>query len=331
LSTSLGNPFTDILILESDGTQVHASVYPEALDGTGLGVINHTVPFTPVRTLLIGLTEGTDGMGNDKTQIVMLLDNDFAAAHDGIPFSSVFPGAKHSDTIAKLKAAVGGDATQLAWFTDTFYPGPAAGAAFASSGPFSVVEFTDADVIGANAVFGNWMITKVTRISAMQGGVPTAQIEETAKTDLGPFDIEIHMDDDSIGAMIEKTVENNTGVPWTRFTVELGTGFGANFVAAMAPLAFQPGSASETSGALPDVQVSSNLIPFTGFLPAGATAHVVFQVNFGPVVAPFNFVLRQSATAGGAVGGAAPALGPEMLLALMALLGTLGALKLRRT
>ena len=31
LSTSLGNPVTDILNLESDGTQVYASVYPETL------------------------------------------------------------------------------------------------------------------------------------------------------------------------------------------------------------------------------------------------------------------------------------------------------------
>ena len=61
--------------------------------------------------------------GSDKTQLVMLLDPSFAAAHAGSPFSSVFPGARHSETITALMAAVAGDAAQLAWFTDTFFSG----------------------------------------------------------------------------------------------------------------------------------------------------------------------------------------------------------------
>ena len=100
LHTSKGNPVYDLLILEEDAAgQVHASVYPEELPGTGLAAVIHDVPFAPVKTLVIGLTEGKDVDGSDKTQIVMFLDSDFAAAHAGIPYSSIFPGARHSETI----------------------------------------------------------------------------------------------------------------------------------------------------------------------------------------------------------------------------------------
>src|SRR4029450_6833865 len=74
LSTSKGHPVTDLLILESDGVQpVHASSYPSAVPGHATVVITHDAPFQPVKSLLIGVTEGMDVDGSDKTQLSMLL------------------------------------------------------------------------------------------------------------------------------------------------------------------------------------------------------------------------------------------------------------------
>jgi hypothetical protein len=148
LQTSVGNPITDILILESDGTTVHASLYPTSIPGRGNVAIRHDPGFVPVRTLIVGLTEGKDESGNDKTQIVMFLDETFSNSIRGVKYSSAFPGARHSVTIANLRAAVAGDDSALAWFTDTFFSGPAAAASFPSFGTFAVSEFTDSTPIG---------------------------------------------------------------------------------------------------------------------------------------------------------------------------------------
>src|SRR5512143_2194097 len=217
LSTSKGNPVTNLLILESDGVHpVQATVYPSDVPGHGTTVISHDAPYQPTTSLLIGLTEGVDVDGSDKTQIVMFLDPAFAAAHAGVPFSSVFPGTRHSDTIARLLAAESGDAAQLAWFTDTFFPGPAADAAFASGGAFAVAEFTSLKMIGQNATAGSWMITAFQSLPAndpnAQSGKVTAAITETAKVDPGPFDIQLLIDGNGVFAA-DKSVLSNTGVP----------------------------------------------------------------------------------------------------------------------
>ncbi len=152
VATSRGNPITDLLILESDGLTVHATIYPEEAPGNGALVLQHDPGFDPVRTLVIGITEGVDAEGSAKTQIIMFLDAAFTTANHGAPYSAAFPGARHSETITRLQAAVAGDATELAWFTDVFFTGPAAGASFASRGRFRVAEFTVLDPIdGASA------------------------------------------------------------------------------------------------------------------------------------------------------------------------------------
>lgn len=59
LQTSRLNPVTDILILEADaeGT-VHGTPYPLDLPGDGYAVIVHEPAYQPVRSLIIGLTNG---------------------------------------------------------------------------------------------------------------------------------------------------------------------------------------------------------------------------------------------------------------------------------
>ena len=332
LNTSKGNPITDILILETDGTQVHVTVYPSQLPGRGTSVISHDVPFMPTKSLVIGSTEGQDTDGSDKTELIMFLDNDFAATNAGVPFSSAFPGARHSVTLSNLQAAVAGDAAQLAWFTDTFFPGPAAGAAFDTYGSFTVAEFTSVKNIGQNATAGNWMMNSFQSLPAdnanAQSNKVTSVIGETAKVDTGPFDIELLIDGDREFA-IDKSVLNNTGVAWKGFILQLGTGTGSNFVPSTQGdgLAFFTGlSNREETGAFPNAVVEEDRIVFNGALPQGGTARFVVFVHTS-TIGDHLVTVRQIAIAATT---SAPALSPWSLAVLAVLLGGLAGFRLQR-
>jgi len=335
LSTSKGNPVTHLLILETDGVHpVQGFIYPSDVPGRGTTVIRHEADFQPTKSLLIGVTEGVDVDGTDKTQLVMFLDPAFAAAHAGSPFSSVFPGTRHSETIAALTAAVAGDATQLAWFTDTFFSGPAAGAPFDSSGAFVVAEFTSLKMIGQNATAGNWMITGFLSLPAnnsnAQSGKVTAVIGETAQTDLGPFDIQMLIDGDGTFA-IDKTVLNNTGRPWTQFVLQLGTGIGGAFTPSTPGdgLGFNDGlNNREETGAFPHVLVGEDRILFSGLLPPGGTARFVVFVDTD-IIEDHLVTIRQIASTASPAG--APLLRPWSLVMLVMLLGGLAVFRLRRS
>lgn len=334
LQTSKGNPVTQLLILESDGVHpVTASVHPADIPGNGTVAISHEAPFQPLKSLLIGLTEGRDLDGSDKTQLVMLIDPAFAAAHVGTPFSSVFPGARHNETITRLRAAASGDAAELAWFTDTFFSGPAAGAPFDSRGAFVVAEFTVLKTIGQNATAGNWVITGFQSLPAndpnAQSGQVTAAIRETAQVDLGPFDIQMSLTGGGTFA-IDKTVLNDTDSPWNGFVLLLGTGLGD---------AFQPSTPGdglgfngnlpnrEESGAFPNAVVEEDRIVFSGVLPPGASARFVTFLTTD--IVPTHLVTVRQAARGAAA--AVPTMGTAMLALLIAVLGTFAGLQLRRS
>ena len=333
LSTSKGNPVTHLLILESDGVPPVRATFTADVPGRDTSIVSHDAPVAPTRSLLIGVTEGVDVDGTDKTQLVMFLDPAFAAANAGAPFSSVFPGARHSETIAHLLAAWSGDAAELAWFTDTFFSGPAAGAAFASGGAFVVAEFTVLKMIGENATAGSWMITDFASLPPIdpnaQPGFVTAAIEETAKGDTGPFDIELSVDGNGSFA-IDKRVRNDTGVAWKSFVLQLGSGVGDGF--APSPpgdgLNFDAGENNrEESGAFPTALVEEDRITFSGFLPPGATARFIVFVETD-TDAPHLVTVRQIASVTQVAG--APTLQPWALASLALLLAAISCLRLRR-
>ena len=103
LNTSLGNPVTNIFIWESDGVQTSLD-YVYTVPGTGTAVLSHDVPFVPAKTLIVGMTVGQDAEGNDKTQIVMFMNESFASANAGQKFSAAFPNSRHSVLIAQMEA-----------------------------------------------------------------------------------------------------------------------------------------------------------------------------------------------------------------------------------
>jgi len=246
LKTSRENPVTDILILEEDaGGVVHGTVYPNDLPGKGHVAISHNPPFQPVRTMVIGLTLGQDADGADKTQLVMFLDREFVAANRGVPYSEVFPGARHSLSIVSLEAAIAGDVTELAWFTDTFFSGPAAGAAFDSAGPFTVAEFTETKPIGGSETRATFEVSK-------------------DFTDDNPGEVEVSISCNT-GLILDqsKIISEDTGVTFviTDFdTGELNCEITEDDVAGYNAVYFDGTSNSSTSCEYSDVVVDSEFI-----------------------------------------------------------------------
>ena len=333
LSTSKGNPVTDILILESDGAgPARVTIYPTELPGHGTAVISHDSPITPTRSLIVGLTVGADENGADKIQIIMFLDRDFAAARAGVKtFSTSFTGVGHDETILNMQAAAAGDTAQLAWFASTFFSATAP-AAFATGGPFVVGEFSVLNVIGNSATAGNWMITSFQSLPIgnpnAQSNRTTALINETAKVDTGPFDIELMVDVDGEYA-IDKTVLNSTGLDWHGFLFVLGTGVGPDFVPSTGGdgLSFISSlNNREETGAFPNVNVDEDRVAFGGELVPGDSARFVVFVRTD-TAAPHRFTLRQVALASAAT---APALHAWGMVALIAALLTLASVKIRR-
>ncbi len=293
MDTSVGNSVTHIMIWETDGVSTNLD-YAFEIPGVGTSVLTHDVPFTPMRSLLVGQTVGVDADGNDKTQIIMFLDDGFAAANAGQKFSVAFPNTRHSVLLSNLGAAVGGDATQLAWFENTFFPGDGAAAAFDTGGSFTVAEFTALNIIGGGATHGSWTVNSVVETEAItpvdeESDLPRSAIDETA-TDSGPFDVQFAIKDydtpvTGTGA-IDKTVHNNSGEDWTSFEMLLGTGLGDGFAASTAGdgLAFdEPFSLtppSEITSFFADVLIEEDRLVFSnGVLPAGQTAQFTVYVT----------------------------------------------------
>jgi len=286
LSTTKGNPVTNVLILEEDQVgAVHGTVYGSEVPGNGQVVISHNPPFTPVRSLIIGLSDGQDAEGNDKVQIIMFLDPAFADSIHGVKWSEVFPPTHHSTATASLISATAGDPSELAWFTDYFFSGPAAPAVFDTGSPFVIGEFTGFDQIGSASAAGPWILNSPI-VLLPQGAIgtvashPTAVVDETA-VNRGPYDIRLTLSGFGTFAFI-KTVTNHTNLTWQSFTVRLGTGLGEGFVDSTTnPNMFfvnQP-APTETTGAFPDVVFGLDEIVFNGELKPGRTAIFQFVVQ----------------------------------------------------
>ena len=300
LDTSNGQPVTNILILETDGVQTNLD-YAFTLPGTGTSVLSHDVPFAPTDSLVIGMTEGVD-----KAQIVMFLNNEFAVANAGVNFSQAFPNTRHSELISRLNLAVTGDEVELAWFTDVFFPGDGAAAAFDTHGPFTVAEFTGLTIIGGSQTAGNWTVHSIIDTQATndpgEPGLARSQVTETA-TDAGPFDLRFEIVDlagqPKPGTVaIDKSVTNDSGKRWTNFELALGTGLGAEFVPSLAGDGLQFSDVfmnREETGAFPGVVVEEDRIVFSGSLDQSDMAQFVSFVR-ADTVEDTVFTIRQIAT-----------------------------------
>jgi hypothetical protein len=155
-------------------------------------------------------------------------------------------------------------------------------------------------------------------------------IGETARVDLGPFDIELSVDGDGIFAL-DKRVLNNTPFAWKQFVLQLSTGVGAGFVSCVPGdgLGFDDSlNNHDESGAFPNVVVEEDLIEFSGFLPPGGTARFVVFVATD-TTGDHLVTVRQSAV--NAAPARAPMLDASSLVVLVVVLSVLAGLQLHRT
>lgn len=298
LNTSAGNPVTDIMILESDGTQTFLD-YSFTLPGLGTSALSHDAPFLPTESLVIGLTEGVD-----QQQIIMFVNNDFAEANVDVRFSEAFPNTHHSELIGRLTAAEAGDADELAWLTDTFFPGDGALASFATGGSFTVAEFTSLTVIGTNATSGNWLLEGLQEIEfeqpQTQFDLPTLTLDEGA-TDAGPFDVELENQRSNGLFVIETNIRNDTGGRITEVELLLGSDLGPEFMPSEmdddVDFAVIKGPGHEDqSGIFSVVQSEVDRIVFSGgSLGPGQSAKLVTLLQTNGAL-PLPFTLRQTAT-----------------------------------
>ena len=328
LFTTKLNPVTNVLILEQDGSgTVHGTLYGSDVSGNGMAVINHNPPFTPVRSLIIGLTEGQDPDGNDKVQIIMFLNQTFADSIRGLKWSSVFPGTRHSVTITSLLAATAGDADEVAWFTDTFFTGPGASAVFDTGTAFAVGEFSSFDVIGNAFTAGDWVLNQPidfpdkTDSDAIEG-LLTVLIDESARSD-GPFDLRFQVDGQGQFA-VGKQVTNNSGHSWRQFIIEVGEGIEGSF-APSGNVDFRTSGNREETGAFPELHYSLSKLIFTGGLAPDETAEFIFFVNTR-VGGGDTVTIRQSALA---EAEPIPGLRGWSLVLLVMVLGALAVVRLR--
>ena len=282
LTTTKQLPVTNILILEQDDVGVvHASTYKSSVPGDGFATIIHNPDFKPVRSLIIGITDGLTPEGEDKTQIIVFLDKNFASSIQGKKWSLAFPGTRHSVTIENIIAASKEDPKALNWFIEEFFKGVGSDAVFDTGEDFSVGEFSIFDTIGSAVTVGSWVLTSPIELLAAGepgtiSGRPTAIINESA-TDEGPFDIEFTFPDDgSFG--IDKTVTNSTDQIWTKFVLKIGWYTGDFFYQSMCcndPFFGQESDVMETTGAFPNFEFGRFEIVFSGTLMPGESAHFI--------------------------------------------------------
>jgi hypothetical protein len=141
-------------------------------------------------------------------------------------------------------------------------------------------------------------------------GLPSGNVAQPTKvfTSVGPMDIVMQASNTGgvTSYLFDETVTNNTGVTWTDFHFQLGTGFGNNFVqyGAGAPVTFDLSVTNvfpdpNSSNTMTLVNATANELDFNqpNPIPNGATA--VFEVQIlvaDNAVTPFNFTLREYPT-----------------------------------
>lgn len=142
-----GHDVTNLVILETDGTNFNAS-FGYSAPSNGATTLTHTIEFHPTKALLIGLDLIAVGVGENKTHLIMGMDSNFFAASLGLQFSDVFPAqgtdarVTHSQVISAVLGAEGGNATDLDLLRNFFMTGAGSFAAFDPNGSFTVGEFS---------------------------------------------------------------------------------------------------------------------------------------------------------------------------------------------
>lgn len=145
LTTSNGNPVTDLFVYSTAPGLENLYLVPETLAPSGVQSLTYSVPFDPVSTLIVGRNPA---VGAEGDHIIMFANDGFAAKANGEKWSVFFAPLRHSEFVNWVANAHNGDAGSLAAMSD-FLRGPqAAAAAFATYGPATILEFSLGGPVG---------------------------------------------------------------------------------------------------------------------------------------------------------------------------------------
>lgn len=145
LTTSNGNPVTDLFVYSTAPGLENLYLVPDILAPTGVQSLTYSVPFDPVSTLIVGRNPA---VGAEGDHIVMFANDGFATQANGQKWSVFFAPLRHSEFVSWVANAHNGDAVALAALSD-FLRGPqAAAAAYATHGPATILEFSTGAPVG---------------------------------------------------------------------------------------------------------------------------------------------------------------------------------------
>ncbi len=150
LTAPNGTPVTNLVLYAAGDGEEDIYMSPVELPVSGTSHLSHTVDFTATSALVLGISKRP---GEDKWDIIMLVNDSFAADNVGLKFGELFPSdsnPRHRDLPGLIQAAHGGDSDSLAILIDFIRGADLSLAHFDPYGSFTTVQFTAVIVIGGS-------------------------------------------------------------------------------------------------------------------------------------------------------------------------------------
>ena len=128
-----------LAVISAGGGSGAINYFPGDYAPSGNVVLSSTTAFSPTASIILGINPG---VGAEKPHLMFAMNQGLADQAIGVKFSETFSAPRHSELIALLSDAYGGDAAAEAALIDFLVNGEGSQAGFAPGEAFTVVEFS---------------------------------------------------------------------------------------------------------------------------------------------------------------------------------------------